>query len=156
MATQITIKDVLQKAIQREIESHRLYNDLSEKMTDEAARDAFLELSRQEYEHQQLLEQYLRGDLKGGELKREHVVDFQIAEHLDLPEISPDMELKDTFLVAANREKASHEFYLALAQIHPAGEMKRLLEDLASEELEHKHRVELLYTEVAFPQTDGG
>jgi rubrerythrin len=31
-----------------------------------------------------------------------------------------------------------------------------MLEQLASQELEHKRRVEFIYTEVAFPQTDGG
>ena len=51
---------------------------------------------------------------------------------------------------------ASHEFYLSLAEIHPAGEIKRLLEELVAQELGHKQRVEFLYTEVAFPQTDGG
>ncbi len=66
------------------------------------------------------------------------------------------MKLKDAFLLAANREKASHEFYLSLAAIHPAGEVKRLLKGLAAQELKHKQRVEFLYTEVAFPQTDGG
>ncbi len=35
-------------------------------------------------------------------------------------------------------------------------EVKRLLERLASQELEHKQRVEFLYAEVAFPQADGG
>ncbi len=35
-------------------------------------------------------------------------------------------------------------------------EVKRLLERLASQELEHKQRVEFLYAEVAFPQTNGG
>jgi rubrerythrin len=66
------------------------------------------------------------------------------------------MKLKDIFLFAAAREKASHEFYLSLAQIHPSGEVKRLLGELAAQELEHKQRVESLYTQVAFPQTDGG
>jgi len=66
------------------------------------------------------------------------------------------MQLKDVFLLAANRELHSYELYLALAGLHPLGEAKRLLEMLASQELEHKQRVEFLYTEVAFPQTDGG
>jgi len=46
--------------------------------------------------------------------------------------------------------------YLGLAQIHPAGEVKKLLEELAVQELEHKQKMEFLYSEVAFPQTDGG
>ena len=103
-----------------------------------------------------MLVKYQRGELKKGVLKSEHTVDYKIAEHLNQPEISPDMKLKDTFLLAANREKASHQFYLSLAQIHPNGEVKRLLQELAAQELEHKQRVESLYTQVAFPQTDGG
>lgn len=156
MVTQLTLKDVLPKAIQKEIESQHLYRDLSYKMTDEAPRDAFQELARHEEGHQQLLERYLRGELKGGMLNEGQVVDYKIAEHLEQPQLSLEMKLKDVFLLAANREKASHEFYLSLAQIHPDGEVKRLIEELATQELDHKQKVEFLYTEVAFPQTDGG
>lgn len=66
------------------------------------------------------------------------------------------MQLKDVFLLAANREMHSHRLYLALASLHPPGEVKRLLEELASQELQHKQKVEFLHSEVAFPQTDGG
>ncbi len=156
MVTQLTLKEVLERAIQKEIESRHLYSDLSQKTTDEAAKDAFQELARQEQGHQQLLEQYLHGELRRGTLNRGQAMDYKIAEYFDQPEISPDMKLKDAFLLAANREKASHELYLGLARIHPAGEVKRLLERLASQELKHKQRVEFLYTEVAFPQTNGG
>jgi len=156
MAIKLTLGEVLQKAVQKEIESRQLYSDLSQKMTDKAARDAFNELARQEQGHQQLLEQYIKGELKEGTLNREQAVDYRIAEHFDQPEISPDMKLKDVFLLAANREKASHELYLGLAHIHPDGKVKKLFEELAAQELGHKQRVEFLYTEVAFPQTDGG
>ena len=156
MANYLTMKEVFKKAIQKEIDSQRLYRNLSQQMTDEAARETLQELKRQEYGHQQLLEQYLRGELKGGALSIEEVIDYKIAERLDQPEISPDMKLKDVFLLAANHEKASHEFYLGLAQIHPRGEVKKLIEGLAAQELEHKQRMEFLYTEVAFPQTSGG
>jgi len=156
MVTRLTLKEVLEKAIQKEVESRLVYINLSQRVSDEAAKYAFQELARQEQEHQDRLEQYLRGELKEGALSRGQVIDYKIAEKLDQPEISPGMKLKDTFLLAANREKASHEFYLSLARIHPAGKAKRLLEELAAQELEHKQRVEFLYTEVAFPQTNGG
>ena len=156
MATHLNLKEVLVMAIRKEIDSQHLYRDLSQQMTDEAAIDVLQELVRQEQGHQQLLEQYLRGELQGGMLSQEQSIDYKIVERLDQPEISPDMRIKDVFLLAANHEKESHEFYLALAQIHPDGEVKRLIEGLASQELEHKQRVEFLYTEVAFPQTDGG
>jgi len=83
MVTQLTLKEVLGKAVQKEIESQHLYRDLSQKMTDEAAKNAFQELARQEQGHQQLLEQYLRGELRGGTLSSGQIIDYKIAEHFD-------------------------------------------------------------------------
>jgi rubrerythrin len=156
MATRMTVQRILEKAIEREIEAQHLYQDLSQKMADAAAKDAFVQLSQEEKGHEELLRKYLRGEIGVGGLKRDSVLDYKIAEYLDQPEITPDMALKDIFMLAAKREKASHDFYAELASGHPAGGVKRLLEQLAAQELEHKQRVELLYTEVAFPQTDGG
>ena len=156
MRARSTLGEVLGKAIQKEVESRLLYINLSRKTNDQSVEDAFKELARQEQGHQNLLEQYLRGELKGGALSSRAVVDYKIAERLDQPEVSPGIRLKEVFILAANREKASHEFYRGLAQIHPSGKMKRLIEELAAQELEHKHKLEFLYTEVAFPQTDGG
>ena len=156
MAIPLTLQDVLEEAIRKEIASRCLYLDLSQKMNAPAATDALRELAREEQSHQDLLERYRRGELKQGALSRGQAVDYKIAEHLTQPEVSPDMKLEDVFLLAADREKSAHELYLSLARIHPPGEVKRLFEKLAAQELGHKHKVEFLYTEVAFPQTDGG
>jgi rubrerythrin len=152
----LTLREVLRESIQKEIEAHVMYTGLKERVTNSAAKDAFQDLAEQETIHQHILEDYLQGKLKEGVLNVGLVVDFKIAEYLDQPEITPAMELKDVFLLAANKEKASHELYLYLAAIHPNGHVKHLLEDLAAQELTHKLRVEDLFNEVAFPQTDGG
>jgi len=152
----LTLQVVLQRAIEKEIESQRLYTDLSRKVKDTVARDALRKLTKQEKGHQTLLERYLQGKLKEGVLNPGLTIDYKIAETLDEPETSPIMGLKDVFLLAARREKAAHELYLGIAQIHPTGKVRQLIEDLAAQELEHKRQVETLYTEVAFPQTDGG
>ena len=156
MVNQLTLQSILEKAIEKEIESQQLYRDLGQKMTNEAARDAFIQLSREEQGHEDLLKKYLAGGFEEGALDREQPLDYKIAEYLEQPEVTPSMGLKDIFLVAANREKASHAFYLSLAGVHPPGRVRVLLEQLAAQELEHKRRVEFIYTEVAFPQTDGG
>ncbi len=52
MVTQLTLKEVLGKAIQKEIESQLLYASLRGKMSDTAAKDAFQGLARQEQGHQ--------------------------------------------------------------------------------------------------------
>ena len=156
MTAELTLKEVLDKAIEKEVQSQLLYADLSRQSREPFTRDALQELVRDEMGHQQFLEKYRRGELSTGALGTEAAVNYRIAERLDLPVVSPDMKLRDVFMLAAIREMASHEFYLGLAEIHPAGELKRLLEMLAKEELDHKQKVETLYTEVAFPQTDGG
>jgi len=156
MVTKFTVNRILEIAIQKEIESQHLYNELSRKVTNDAAKDTLQQLSQQEQRHENVLEQYRQGKRKGGILSGEQVIDYKIAEHFDQPEISHDMQLKDIFLLAANREMHSHDLYLALAGLHPTGDTKRLLEELASQELEHKRKMEFLYTEMAFPQTDGG
>ncbi len=125
-------------------------------MKNPASKDAFQTLAEQEEVHQHILEDYLHGKLKEGALNTGIIMDYKIAECLDQPDISPTMEIKDVFLLAANKEKASHDLYAGLSAIHPNGTVKHLLENLASQELEHKNRIETIYTEVAFPQTDGG
>ncbi len=156
MVKQLTVKEVLEKAIEKEVESQLLYTDLSRKTKQAAAKDALKGLAKEEQGHQTLLERYLRGELAGGSLSQEELVDYKIAECLDQPAISADMALKDVFLVAANREMASYDFYHGLAGIHHRGAVRTVLEELAAQELKHKQRVEFLYTEVAFPQTAGG
>lgn len=156
MATKLTVKDVLKQAIDKEIEAQKLYGDLEWMMTSQIAKDTFRELVHQERGHQQLLERYLNGELKAGTLRTEQVIDYKITDNFEPTEILTNMPLKDIFLRAANREKAANEAYIALSKAHPAGEVKKLLEGLASQELEHKHKLEFLYTETAFPQTAGG
>ncbi|MFC1925213.1 ferritin family protein [Chloroflexota bacterium] len=156
MTEQLTLKEVLEKAIQKEIEAQRFYTALSGMVHSSAIRDEFQNMVQQEKGHQWVLEQYLRGELKEGGLIGGHVVDYEIVDKLSEPEISPDMDIKAAFHLAASREKSSHEFYISLARLHPEGEIKQLLQELAEQELGHKQRLEFLYTEVAFPQTDGG
>ena len=77
-----------------------------EALKDKAAKDAFQELTRQEQGHQNWLGQYLRGELKEGAISSGQAIDYRIAERFDQPEISPDMRLKNAFLLATNREKS--------------------------------------------------
>lgn len=156
MAVKMTLKSVLDIAIKKEIEAQELYLGLSKRVVEQSAINMFLELSKVEKKHERMLRDYADGKLHEGALKSDHVIDYKIAEKLEQPPVESDMSLADVLLLAANREKASNEFYIDLAALHPPGEIKELLEELASQELQHKHRIEDLYTQVAFPQTSGG
>jgi rubrerythrin len=156
MVQQYTLKKILEEAIKKEELSQSLYIGLRQRVKNQNTRDAFQFLAEQEAKHRSLLEDYLQGKIKEGALSEGLVVDYKIAEHLEQPEISPTMDIKDVFLLAANKEKSTHQLYICLSEIHPAGHVKHLLEELAAQELEHKTLIETLYTEVAFPQTGGG
>jgi rubrerythrin len=156
MAEQMTLEQVLKGAVRKEIEAQSMYTGLSQKVKDEAVKRALTKLSLEEKGHQNRLEGYLERGLGDGSMSVKQVVDYKIAELAGPTEPSAEMGLKETFLVAANREKAAHALYTGLAGIHPDGEAKSLLLQLAAQELEHKQRVESLYTQVAYPQTDGG
>ncbi|OGO38322.1 MAG: hypothetical protein A2147_02700 [Chloroflexi bacterium RBG_16_57_8] len=155
-ATPTTVADILKIGIQREIESQRLYTDLGQKVSNPAAKYAFSMLFKEEQRHQEILEKYLKGGIGEGALEISHVVNYHIAEHSKQSEPTLGMKLPAIFLIAANRERQANEFYVSLAAIHPPGQTRMLLEKLAAEELGHKLKVETIYTEVAFPQTDGG
>jgi rubrerythrin len=154
--TQVTLKEVLQDAIQKEIQANLMYLGLRQRVANPAAKEVCHQMADQEEIHRQVLEDYLHGKLTEGALNVGMVVDYHIAEYLDQPEVDSNMEIKDVFLLAANKEKASHDLYSHLASIHPQGHIRHLLEDLAAQESNHKLHVETLYNEVAFPQTDGG
>ena len=84
------------------------------------------------------------------------VIDYKIAQHVDKPDIEKDLNTKDVYLVAAHREMNSYNFYKGLADLQPAGEVKEMLLKMANEEMKHKEKVEYLYSNTAFPQTQGG
>jgi rubrerythrin len=66
------------------------------------------------------------------------------------------MNSEEVFLVAAKRELYAHNFYKGLAELCPKGPVKELLLKIAGEEMKHKEKMEYLYTNTAFAQTEGG
>jgi len=143
-------------AIQREQEAYEFYTSLTSNVQDAAAKDALNLLAGEEKKHKAFLESYRDGGYGAGALRMNHPVDYKIAEHMDKPDIKKDMQSKDVFLVAAHRELNSYNFYKGLAEMHPEGELKQIFLKMASEEMNHKEKVEYLYSNAAFAQTAGG
>jgi len=144
-------------AISREEEAFRFYTDLSGKVSDVAARDALIWIGGEEKKHKEFLEKF-RSDGVGPEAMRlSDVVYYKIAEHLDEPEVEEDMSRADIFLIASHREFRAYKFYSELAMLYNEGEaVHDMLHKIANEELKHKEKMEYLYANTAFPQTDGG
>ena len=150
------LSDFISLAIQREIEAYDFYRGLCEKVKDKSAKEALEHLAKEEKKHREFLESYRSGKLGADALKLSQAVDYKVAEHLEKPDLKKNMESKDVYLVAAHRELNSYNFYTGLAALHPDGETKQVLLKMASEEKKHKEKVEYLYSNTAFPQTEGG
>lgn len=152
----VDLGKVLEMAIAQEVAANLMYKDLAASAQDQAARETLEFLATEELHHQEFLEAYQRGEIPTGALPAHEVIDAHVVETLGTPTWNPKSKPEDAFLMAAGQERLAHEFYQKLAEIHPDGEVRELLLGLAEEELAHKEKVEYLYANTAFPQTDGG
>lgn len=152
----VTLEKVIDKAIMREEEAFDFYAKLGNTVADPTAKDALKFLANQEKKHKEFLVAYKSGKAGSGALRMTEVIDYKVAQHLDKPDIEKNLDTKDIYLVAAHRELNSYNFYKGLADIQPEGEVKDMLLSMASEEMKHKEKVEYLYSNTAFTQTQGG
>ncbi len=150
------LRTILDLAISKEEEARNFYLDLLKKIEDKSARDTLKYLAEEEKGHAEFLMACRTGRYCSEILKLDAVVDYKIVEHLKQPDIKKDMKAADVFLIAARREQDSFNFYSALAGSYPPGDVRDMLEKMAREELRHKEKMEYLYSNTAFPQTDGG
>ena len=150
------VSEVIDTAIRREEEAYVFYMDIHAKVGDPGARETIAFIAEEEKKHKAFLVDYRNGRFGGQSLRMSDVVAYHIAENLEEPEVADDMKPQDVFLVAAHREKRSHRFYSELAAMHDRGDVREILLRMASEELKHKEKMEYLYANTAFPQTDGG
>jgi len=153
---QVSMEEVLSQAIHREEMAYLFYTSIIEIVKDSDSKDTLQYIADEELRHKEFLEKYKQGVYKEESINLKKVIDSRVVEVLGHAQINESLEHKDIFLVAAEREKASHEFYSKLAELQPEGAFKTLLNKLAQEELAHKAKVEYLYCNAAFPQTDGG
>ncbi len=153
---QLSMEAVIDQAIKREEESCALYEKLTGMVEDDVSRETLQFMAGEERKHKAMLQKYKQGELGNEALSLRTVADAKVVEALGAPDLAGSVQHKDIFLFAANREKASAEFYGRLAELQPPGALQTMLRAFAGEELRHKEKVEYLYCNAAFPQTAGG
>jgi rubrerythrin len=147
---------IIDKAIANEEEASQFYLKLSEMVTDKMAKDTLFYMADEEKKHKKYLLRYRQESFINTAVKDIEEKNNKIAEILHIPRVKPNMESKDVYLLAAERELNSYNFYMGMASLHPDGEIKQMLLKMAAEEMKHKEKVEYLYTNTAFVQTEGG
>jgi rubrerythrin len=125
------ITELWETAKYREIASGAFYTAGQSRTPDPAARALMKELADEESNHYRWLTDFQkRGEIRNRRVK---VKDLMDSEYL----IGAETLIK--------REQASVEFYTRLTAIMTTGDGKALCERLATQELRHKVKLELLY-----------
>lgn len=144
-------------AIAREEDASRFYTELAGKVADPSARETLAWISEEEKKHKAFLEKFRAEGVGPDAMRLSDVVYYKIAEHLEEPEVEEDMSRSEVFLIASHRELRSYQFYSELAMLYNEGSrVHDMLYKIANEELKHKEKMEYLYANTTFPQTDGG
>lgn len=151
-----SFSEVIALAIQREEEAYEFYTDICNKLEDNDVKDTLEFIAKEELKHKEFLVNYRDGNYGPDALRMTEVVEYKVAEYLEEPEISQETKSADVYLIASHRELASYKFYTEIAAMHSDGDIKNMLLKMANEELKHKEKMEYLYANTAFPQTDGG
>ncbi len=139
-----SVEEILDFAIEREVEAHDFYVGLSKQAKDAKVREVLDEFAIEEMGHRLKLEA-----VKAGELAMEagEVESLDIADYAVDVDAGVDMSYADSLVVAMKKEKAAFKFYSDLAAIAEDENLVNTFLSLAQEEAKHKLRFEIEYDE---------
>jgi len=138
--------EIIDFAIEREVESNRFYAELANRMENPAMQKVFADFAKEELGHKAKLEALKAGGFQVGEQKETQ--SLQIADYVVDVEPTPDMAYSDALIVAMKKEKAACKLYLDLAAVAGTQEATDTFLWLAGEEAKHKLRFEIEYDDV--------
>jgi rubrerythrin len=149
-----TIESILTRAIALEEDAYSLYSNAALATKSDPIRDRLEELAQIELAHKVKLQDVMSGKVRWAirRSKAEPVADLRLSDHLVSGSLDPDADFQDVLLFAAGRERAAHDFYLAMGELVEDPLHKSLFEMLATEELRHKVLLEKTYEEMVYQE----
>jgi len=148
-----TIEKVLRIGAEMELESYTLYTETAERSTYPGAKQMLTELAADEKRHR---EYFLKGLKDPGHLKmrtlKENIPDLKITDQLVKVPLDPKADYPAILVFAAQREKATHDFYVEVARRFKGTDLSEFLNNFAKEELRHKYLLEKEYDDVVLKE----
>jgi len=136
-------QEVIQFAIQREIESMGFYDKASKIVKHSGTRDLFLDFVKQEEGHKKKLEEVQAGKI--GLEKIEKIPNLKISDYMIEAELKSDISYGDILRIAMKREERSVKLYTDLNEKNQNENLRNLFTFLIQEEGKHKYYIEKLY-----------
>ncbi len=144
------IDEILDYAIDNEIEAYNFYTALAQKAKNPEMKEVLLGFAAEEKGHRQILEDVKKG--KKVKLGSENVPDLKIADYAVDIKPTENMKYQDILTLAMKKEKASFALYTDLAETVGDPEAKKLFHSLAQQEAKHKLRFELEYDNIVLKE----
>ncbi len=137
---------IIKFAIETEINAFNFYVRASQVAKYSGARELFIDFSKEEQKHRELLEGITAEKI--ADLKVEKPVpDLKISDYMVDVEFKPDLSYADILRVAMKMEERSLKFYTDLKQTAKDKALDKLFDFLAQQEAKHKYHLELKYDE---------
>ena len=140
-----SVDEILDFAIDREVEANVFYLQLAQRMEKDWMKEVFVEFAEQELGHKYKLERVKEGNFLLP--AKEKVQDLKIGDYMVDMEVRDDMDFQDALVVAMKREKAAFKLYMDLAASTDDAGLISTFEALAQEEAKHKLWMETQYDE---------
>jgi len=136
-------QEIVQFAIQKEIEAIDFYTRASGVVKQSGTKDLFLDFAKQEEGHRKILE--------GLDLERvvraniEKIPNLRISDYLVDTDFRPDISYADILRIAMKREEHSIKLYNDLKPLNGDETLTKLFNFLIQEETKHKYSLEKIY-----------
>ena len=148
-----TIEKALEVGAEMELESYTLYTETAAKAKYPGAKKLLTEIAEDEKRHR---EYFLLGLEDPSNIKmrtlKEDIPDLKITDQLVKVPLDPRADYPQILIFAAQREKATHDFYVQVARRFKDTEMGKMFNNFATEELRHKYLLEKEYDDVVLAE----
>lgn len=142
--------EILDYAIENEIEAYNFYTMLQAQVNNIQMKEVFNDFAAEEQGHRKLLEDVKKG--KKVKIGGDNILDLKIADYAVDIKPTSNIRYQDALVLAMKKEKASFALYTDLAAAITDPEGKKLFQSLAQQEAKHKLRFELEYDDVVLKE----
>ena len=144
-------REIISDAIDGEIEAKQFYEKVAGRIKDDYLKELFTGFAKEEEKHEQILTDILnKGEMDNTYFNFDK--DFHVAETIGMPSVNAQMDLKNAIGIAMKNEEIAMKKYMSLAENCEDQELKRVFEDLAAMERQHKFKMEQDFVDVAYPE----
>ncbi|MEQ8176112.1 MAG: ferritin family protein [Syntrophomonadaceae bacterium] len=141
--------NLLQSAIEEELEAYEYYTGLSQSLKSEELRSVFAALAEEELGHRDYLQELLDNKQYP---EFDTNTDLPRDNEAPLPPLSNLMKPQDGIALAISKEDEAMRDYLFMASCVKDNKQKKILENLARMEQGHKERLERILASGTLPE----